>query len=230
MMLTAGEGSALALSVRVGLVCVLLALPVAVALGWILARRTFPGRAILDAFIHLPLVLPPVVVGYLLLVSLGRNGVPGRWLHAIGIEVAFTPLAAVIASAVMALPLMVRAVRLAIELVDPRLEDAARTLGAGPWRVFATITLPLAFPGVLTAAVLGFARSLGEFGATILFAGNIAGETRTLPLAIFTEVQRPGGEAGAARLVVLAVLLSFAALLASEVLARRARARLGGVA
>jgi len=227
MMLTAGEGSALGLSIRVGVVCVVVALPVAIALGWLLARRSFPGRPVVDAIVHLPLVLPPVVVGYLLLVSLGRTGIPGRWLHAVGVDVAFTPLAAVIASAVMALPLMVRAIRLAIELVDPRLEDAARTLGAGPFRVFRTITLPLAVPGVLTAAVLGFARSLGEFGATILFAGNIAGETRTLPLAIFTEVQRPGGEAGAARLVVLAILLSFAALLASEVLARRARRRLG---
>jgi molybdate transport system permease protein len=177
--------------------------------------------------VHLPLVLPPVVVGYLLLVSLGRGGIPGRWLDELGLGIAFTPLAAVMASAVMAFPLMVRATRLAIELVDPRLEDAARTLGASGVRVFRTITLPLAAPGVVTAAVLGFARSLGEFGATILFAGNIAGETRTLPLAIFTETQRPGGEGGAARLVVLAILLSFGALLASEVLARRARERIG---
>lgn len=222
--LTHEEWSVLALSARVAAACALsLALP-GLFFGWLLARRRFRGKSVLDALLHAPLVMPPVVTGYLLLVVLGRRGLVGGWLdRAFGITFAFTWKAAVIASAVMALPLMVRSVRLAVELVDRRLEDAARTLGAGPLRTFATVTLPLAFPGVLTGLVLAFARSLGEFGATIVFAGNIEGETRTLPLAVYTYLQTPGGEAAALRLVLLSVLFALAALVLSEHLARRAR-------
>jgi molybdate transport system permease protein len=200
----------------------------AVACAWVLARKRFPGKVLVDAAVHLPLVLPPVVVGYLLLVVLGRRGMLGAWLYdGLGIDIAFTWRAAAIAAAVMGFPLMVRGVRLAIELVDVRIEDAARTLGAGPWRVFWTITLPLSLPGLLAGVVMAFARSLGEFGATITFAGNIEGQTRTLPVAIFTLTQTPGGDAPALRLVVISVLMSVAALVASELLARRISSRIG---
>jgi molybdate transport system permease protein len=228
MMLTPGELAALGLSVKVALCCTLAVLAPGVGCGWLLARRTFFGKSVVDALIHLPLVLPPVVPGYLLLVLLGREGPLGRPLHELfGITLAFTWQGAVIASAVMALPLMVRAVRLAIELVDRRTEQAAATLGAGPWRVFGTITLPLALPGILAGMVLAFSRSLGEFGATITFVGNIPGETQTLPLAIYAVTQQPGGEAPALRLVVISIALALAALIASEWLARRAGRRLG---
>jgi molybdate transport system permease protein len=174
--------------------------------------------------VHLPLVLPPVVVGYLLLAVLGRRGIIGAWLHeGLGIDIAFTVTAAMVAAAAMGFPLLVRSVRLAIELVDVRLEQAARTLGATPWRVFMTITLPLALPGVLAGCMLAFARSLGEFGATITFAGNIQGETRTLPVAVFTSMQQVDGDAAAFRLVVVSIALSIAALVLSEVLVRRMR-------
>ncbi|MGB0331127.1 MAG: ABC transporter permease subunit, partial [Planctomycetota bacterium] len=176
----------------------------------------------------LPLVLTPVVVGYLLLLTLGRSGPLGPLLEALGIEVAFTALGAVIAAAVVALPLVVRSVRTAVELVDPGLEDAAAVLGAGPIRRFRTVTLPLAAPGVVAGLTLGFARSLGEFGATITLAGSIAGETRTLPLAIFQGTQVPGGDGAALRLTVVSVLLSAAALLASELVVRRLRRGAGG--
>ena len=224
MFLTSEEWQVLALSARVAAVCVLvLALP-GIALGWLLARKQFRGKVLLDALLHAPLVMPPVVTGYLLLVLLGRRGCLGGWLYDHwGIAFAFTWKAAVVASAIMALPLMVRAVRLAIELVDRRLEDAAHTLGADPLETFATVTLPLALPGVLTGLILSFARSLGEFGATMVFAGNIAGETRTLPLAIYAYMQVPGGEGAALRLVVISLVIAMAALVLSEMLARRMR-------
>lgn len=226
--LTPAEWSALGLSLRVALWSTALCLLPGIGFGWLLARRRFPGKALLDALLHLPLVLPPVVVGYLLLLALGRSGPVGRWLYdTLGVQLAFTWQGAVLAAAVMGFPLMVRSVRLAIELVDPRLEQAAGTLGANPYRVLATITLPLAVPGIVTGTLLCFARSLGEFGATITFVGNIAGQTRTLPLATFTFLQVPGGDAGAFRLMIISVLLSLSALLASDVLARRALARLG---
>jgi molybdate transport system permease protein len=226
--ITAEEWSALRLSAWVALWSVLISLVPGVLCGWLLARCRFPGKAFFDALVHLPLVVPPVVTGYLLLLTLGRNGPIGGWLHdAFGIDIAFTQTAAVLAAAVMGFPLLVRAVRLGVELVDGRLEQAARTLGAGSLRIFLTITLPLAMPGILTGCVLAFARSLGEFGATITFAGNIEGQTRTIPLALFTYTQTPGGDAAAARLLVISIVLSFAALLASETLARRVSRRLG---
>jgi len=227
-MLSADEWSALLLSLRVSFWSVTLMLVPGVGVAWLLARKRFHGKVLVDALIHLPLVLPPVVVGYLLLLALGRRGWIGSWMYdAWGVEVAFTWKAAAIASAVMGFPLLVRAVRLAMELVDVRIEQAARTLGAGPWRVFLTITLPLSLPGVLAGSVLAFARSLGEFGATITFAGNIEGVTRTLPVAIYTYTQVPGGDAPAARLVLVSVALSLAALVVSEVLARRIGRRIG---
>jgi molybdate transport system permease protein len=226
--LTPLETEALALSLRVAFWSVLLSLPLGIAIAWLLARRDFLGKQLVNGLIHLPLVLPPVAIGYLLLLLLGRRGPLGIFLYeTFGITVAFTWKGAAIASAVMAFPLMVRAIRLSIEAVDRRLEAAARTLGAGRARVFLTITLPLALPGVLTGAILGFARSLGEFGATIAFVSNIPGETRTLPLALYTLSQTAGGEAGALRLVVVSFLLAMAALIASELLARRLLGRLG---
>lgn len=229
MMLTTEEWSAVLLSLKVAGVAVLAMLLPGIACGWLLARRRFPGRSLLDALIHLPLVLPPVVVGYLLLLSVGRRGWLGGWLYEhFGLDLAFTWKAAAIASTVMGFPLLVRAVRLAIEATDPRLEAAAATLGAGPLRVLLTVTLPLALPGILAGTVLAFARSLGEFGATIMVAGNIEGVTRTIPLAIFSDVQTPGGDASAMRLVVIAVIVSFLALLVSDLLSRRLVRQSGG--
>lgn len=223
---TEAEWSALLLSLRVAAAAVVVILLPGVAIAWLLARRRFPGHALLDAVVHLPLVLPPVVVGWVLLVGLGRGSVLGRFIEdRLGLEIAFTWKAAAVASAIMGFPLLVRPIRLAIEMADDRLESAAATLGAGPWRRLVTITLPLAAPGLLTGIVLAFARSLGEFGATIMFAANIPGETRTLPLAIFTYTQSPGGDGPATRLVVLAVVISLAALLVSEWLARGLRRR-----
>lgn len=216
------------LSLKVAASCLLVVSVPALALGWLLARRQFPGRALVDGLVHLPLVLPPVVPGYLLLVVLGQQGVVGGWLYqTFGIALAFNWKGAVVASAVMGLPLMVRAVRLSIELIDIRYEQAAATLGASPWRVFTHVTLPLAWPGVLTGMVLAFTRSLGEFGATITFVGNIAGETQTLPLAIYSATQQPGGDGPALRLVCLSLGLALAALLACDVFERRARRRFG---
>jgi molybdate transport system permease protein len=227
--LSAAELEALKLSLRVSLWCVAFSLPAGILVAWVLARLDFPGRALLDGIVHLPLVLPPVVVGYGLLLLLGQQGPVGSWLYdTFGITVAFTWKGAVVASAVMGFPLMVRAIRLSIEAVDPGLEAAARTLGAGPINTFMTITLPLAWPGILTGMVLAFARSLGEFGATITFVSNIPGETRTLPLALFGLTQVPGSEVAALRLVVISIVLAFAALIASEVTARRIRKRMGG--
>jgi molybdate transport system permease protein len=222
------EIAALLLSIKVALWCTVATCIPGVFVGWLLARKTFAGKSLLDSLIHLPLVLPPVVPGYLLLMLLGNQGLIGKWLHqTLGITIAFTWVGAVIASAVMAFPLMVRAVRLAIVQVDSGLEAAARTLGANPLRVFLTVTLPLSIPGILTGLILAFSRSLGEFGATITFVGNIEGETRTLPLAIYTYTQVPGGDLQALRLVILSVTLALAALIASELLERRAVRLLG---
>lgn len=223
-MLNPQEWGILALSVQVGICCVLLSLPPAVLLGWLLARIEFRGKLLLDGICHLPLVLPPVVTGYLLLAVFSRRGLLGGFVEGVlGLRLAFDWKGAVLASAVVGFPLMLRAVRLAIEGVDPRLERAARTLGAGPLRAFGTITLRLASPGLVVGSLLAFARSLGEFGATIAFVSNIPGETQTLPLAIFAFLSQPGGEAGAARLAIVSVILSFLALVASEAVARRMR-------
>ncbi len=228
-MLTPEEWSALWLSLKVSVWCVAAILPPGVLLGWLLARKQFYGKALVEAVVHLPMVLPPVVTGYMLLLALGRNGWLGRWLHeGLGVSVAFSWKGAVIASAVMSFPLMVRAVRLAMSLIEPRLEQAASTLGAGPLRVFFSITLPLAAPGLVTGAILSFARSLGEFGATITFVGNIEGETRTLPLALYTYTQTPGTEEPALRLALISMAAAFAALIGSEILTRRAEQRLSG--
>lgn len=220
LVLSAEEWGIVMLSLQVSLAAILGVLPVAFALAWVLARARFPGKILLDALVHLPLVLPPVVVGWLMLIAFAPEGPAGRVLAMLGVSVLFRWTGAALAAAVMALPLMVRAIRLSLEAVDPRLEAAARTLGAGPWRTFATVTLPLASAGVLAGVVLGFARSLGEFGATITFVSNIPDETRTLPLAIYAALQLPGGDTAVWRLAVVSVLLSLAALVASEALTR----------
>ncbi len=223
------ESEALAISLRVAALSVAVSLPFGLLTAWLLARGRFYGKAVLNGLVHLPLVLPPVVVGYLLLLLLGRQGPLGRWLYdSFGISLPFTWQGAALAAAVMAFPLMVRAMRLSLESVDRRLEAAARTLGARPAGVVLTVTLPLMSPGILVGTLLAFARSLGEFGATITFAANIPGETRTLPLALYSLIQTPGGEAGALRLMILSVLLSVIALAVSELVARRLRAQLYG--
>jgi len=220
---SAEEWGIVLLSLKVGGVAMIVTLPIAFALAWLLARVRFPGRVIVDAIVHLPLVVPPVVTGWLLLLAFGPTGPIGAPLQAwFGVSVLFRWTGAAIAAGIMALPLMVRAIRLSIEAVDRRLENAARTLGAGPWRVFWTLTLPLSIPGLLAGAVLGFARSIGEFGATITFVSNVPGETRTLPLAIYSVLQQPDGDAMALRLSAISIALSLAALVASEMLARRA--------
>jgi molybdate transport system permease protein len=228
-MLSATEWQIVALSLRVGLVAIAVTLPLAFALAWLLARVAFPGKLLVDAVIHLPLVVPPVVTGWVLLLLFAPSGPIGFWLDRwFGVTVLFRWTGAAIAAGVMALPLMVRAMRLSIEAIDRRLENAARTLGAGRWRVFRTITLPLSLPGVLAGLVLGFARGLGEFGATITFVSNVPGETQTLPLAIYSALQQPGGDALVWRLAGISVVLSLVALVASELLVRRAgRARDG---
>jgi molybdate transport system permease protein len=214
------------LSLKVAFWSVLVSLPVALAIAYLLARRDFPGKSLVDACVHLPLVLPPVVVGYFLLVLLGRSGPVGAWLEQwFGIVVAFNWRGAAIACAVMGFPLMVRAMRLSIEAIDPKLEAAAATLGAGRAGIFSVITLPLALPGIVTGVLLAFARSLGEFGATITFVSNIPGETQTLPLAIYALTQVPGGDAAALRLCAISIVLSLAALIVSESLVRRASRR-----
>lgn len=228
MTLTPEEWQALQLSARVAACATLLCLPAGIALAWLMARRNFPGKFAVDALVQLPMVLPPVVPGYLLLLLLGTQGPVGGWLQAqFGIVLAFTWKGAVIASAVMAFPLMVQPVRLAFRQIDPRLEQAASTLGASPWRVFFSISLPLAAPGVIAGALLCFSRSLGEFGATMAFVGNIPGETRTLPLAIYSFTHMPDGEAAALRLSLLSIALAVAALLVSHALSRRAERMLG---
>lgn len=219
---TPAELTAIVLSLKVATVASLASLPLGIATGWLLARRRFPGKSLLDALIHLPLVLPPVVVGYVLLVLLGNNGVIGAWLSEhLGIGFAFRWTGAALASAIMGFPLMVRTIRLSIEAVDRRLEQAAATLGASPLRVFFSVTLPLAWPGLVAGGVLAFAKALGEFGATITFVSNIPGETQTLSSAIYGLMQVPDGELGIWRLAGVAVAISLLALLASEWLVRR---------
>ncbi len=225
--ITPEEAAALWLSIKVACWAVVCSLPPGIGAAWVLSRREFWGKSLFDGIIHLPLVLPPVVIGYLLLVGFGRNGVLGYALEALlGIRIAFTWKGAVVASAVMAFPLFVRAVRLSFDAVDKGLEQAARTLGAGPLRVFCTITLPLSLPGIVAGMVLAFARSVGEFGATITFVSNIPGQTQTLPLALYTMTQMPNGEAAAARLCAIAIVLSLLALMGANVLERRIARRM----
>jgi len=220
------ELAAIALSLKVAVAAAVASLPAGIAVAWLLARRRFPGKALLDALVHLPLVLPPVVVGYALLVVFGSQGPVGAFLaEHLGLTFAFRWTGAALASAIMGFPLMVRAIRLSIESVDRRLEQAAATLGAGPWRVFATVTLPLAWPGIVAGGVLAFAKALGEFGATITFVSNIPGETQTISSAIYELMQVPGGEVGIWRLALVAVAISLLALLASEWLVRRQHGR-----
>lgn len=225
-LLTPDDWEIVRLSLKVSAVAVAGTLPVAFALAYALARGRFPGKLLLDGIVHLPLVLPPVVTGWLLLLAFGNNGPAGRWLAEwLGLTFMFRWTGAALAAAVMALPLMVRAIRLSIEAVDRRLQGAARTLGATPWRAFVSITLPLSLPGILAGAVLGFARSIGEFGATITFVSNIPGETQTLPSLIYTLTQVPGGDAAAMRLTLVSIAISMLALLGSELLAKRIGAR-----
>ncbi|HXQ68478.1 MAG TPA: molybdate ABC transporter permease subunit [Alphaproteobacteria bacterium] len=224
------ELTAIRLSLKVALLAVATSLPLGVLVAVILARGRFWGRELLDVLVHLPLILPPVVTGYVLLLLFGRNGPLGRFLaDSLGIVFAFRWTGAALASAVMGFPLMVRAIRLSVEAVDRRLEDAAGTLGASPAWVFLTVTLPLVLPGIIAGAILGFARSMGEFGATITFVSNIPGETQTLPTAIYVLTQVPGGDAAALRLTVVSVLLSTAALFASEFASRRVARRVVGL-
>lgn len=222
-MLSAADWQIIALTLQIGAVAMAAALPFAFATAWLLARAQFPGKVLVDGIVHLPLVLPPVVTGWVLLLLFAPAGPIGRVTMALfGGTVLFKWTGAAIAAAVMAFPLMVRAIRLSIEAVDRRLESAARTLGAGRWRVFASITLPLSLPGVLAGLVLGFARSIGEFGATITFVSNVPGQTQTLPLAIYSALQLPDGDTAVLRLALVSIALSLVALVASEALARRA--------
>ena len=216
---SAAELTAIELSLKVAFICTIIVLPIAVFVGWFLARKHFPGKAFVEGFLHLPLVLPPVTVGYILLIVFGTNGWLGSLFYEwLGIRIAFSFPAAIIAAIVVSFPLVTRSIRLSVELVDRNLEEAARTLGASGWRVFFTVTLPLALPGVISGAILAFARSLGEFGATISFAGNIEGETQTLPLAIFSTMQVPGQELSTLRLVIVSVILSLLAMVGAEYL------------
>ncbi len=227
-MLTAEEWQVLGLSAQVALGATLLCLVPGVWLGWLLARKQFAGKALVEAVIFLPMVLPPVVPGYLLLMAFGSQGPLGAWLlEHFGLQLAFDWKGAVLAAAVIALPLMVQSARLAVQLIDPRLEWSASTLGARPWRVWCTVTLPLMAPGVLVGALMVFSRALGEFGATITFVGNIPGETRTLALAIYSASQQIDGEGAALRLMVLCLALALGALLLSQWLSRRAERLLG---
>ncbi|KIC51143.1 molybdate ABC transporter permease subunit [Tateyamaria sp. ANG-S1] len=229
MILDEAGWTALRLSLLVGVTATLVALPLAIWIAWLLARREFWGKSALNALVHLPLVLPPVVTGYLLLLTFGRNGTVGRFLEdTLGLVFAFRWTGAALAAGVMGFPLMVRAIRLAIEAVDPKIEDAARTLGAPGWAVFGSITLPLILPGVLAGAVMGFAKAIGEFGATITFVANIPGETQTLPSAIYALLQVPGGEDAAIRLVIWACIIALGAVALSEWLARRVARRIAG--
>ncbi|WP_028028880.1 molybdate ABC transporter permease subunit [Gemmobacter nectariphilus] len=227
--LSPDEWRALALSLRVSFWAMLVSLPFGILVAYALARWRFPGRQLLNGLVHLPLILPPVVTGYLLLITFGRRGLVGQWLDDwFGIVLAFRWTGAALAAGIMAFPLMVRAIRLAIEAVDPRLEQAAATLGASrPW-VFLTVTLPMILPGVVAGAILAFAKAMGEFGATITFVSNIPGQTQTLPSAIYSYLQVPGGEANAARLVWVAIAVAMAALLLSEWVGRAVARRIGG--
>ncbi len=226
--LTPAELDALRLSLEVAARSVFFSLPLAIVVAWVLTRARFPGRTVVDAFVHLPLVLPPVAVGYVLLILLGNHGPIGSWLRStLGIQLAFTTAGAAVATAVMTFPLIVRAIRIALEAVDRGLEAAARTLGAGPLDCFLTITLPLMLPGIVAGAVTAFAAGLGEFGAVITFASNIPGTTRTLPLALYTAMQSPTGDEIAARLAAISIALGLAGLLLSELITRRVRRFLG---
>jgi molybdate transport system permease protein len=228
MWLSPSESEALRLSLSVAARSVALSLPPAIALAWILTRRQFVGRTLLDAVVHLPLVLPPVAVGYVLLLLFGARGPIGAWLErTFGIELIFTRNGAALATAVMSFPLMVRAVRISLENIDRGLEEAARTLGAGAVDRFASVTLPLMLPGILAGAITAFSAALGEFGAVITFVSNVPGETRTLPLALYSALQEPGGDYAAARLAVLSVVLGLGGLLVSEWFARRVRRMMG---
>jgi molybdate transport system permease protein len=223
------EWTAVLLSLKVGLVATLVATPFGIAIAWLLARYHFWGKSVVDAVIYLPLVLPPVVTGYLLLLTFGRKGLVGGWLaDHLGIVFAFRWTGAALACGIMSFPLLVRPIRLSIEAVDRRLEQAASTLGAAPWKVFLTVTLPLALPGVLAGMVLGFAKAIGEFGATITFVSNIPGETQTISAAIYTLTQVPDGDAAALRLVGVSIVISMVALVTSEWFARRATQRMHG--
>ncbi|NGZ13900.1 molybdate ABC transporter permease subunit [Vibrio aestuarianus] len=227
-MLSEYEWLALQLSLKVALYSVVWLLPLGLFLAWILARKQFFGKSALDSVVHLPLVLPPVVIGYLLLISMGKQGALGQWLDKwFSISFSFSWRGAVLACVVVALPLMVRAIRLSLESVDPKLEQAARTLGASPFKVFATITLPLTLPGIITGTMLSFARSLGEFGATISFVSNIPGETQTLPLAMYNFLETPGAEMEAARLCMISIAIALASLFVSEWISRKMKQRLG---
>ncbi|OCX66773.1 molybdate ABC transporter permease [Thioclava sp. SK-1] len=220
--------AAITLSLQVASVAMIASLPVAIATAWILSRSRWPGLWLLNALVHLPLILPPVVTGYLLLLGFGRNGPVGRLLEPLGITFAFQWTGAALAAAVMGFPLMVRAIRLAIEAVDPKLEEAAATLGAGPVNVFCTITLPLIAPGILAGAIMGFAKAMGEFGATITFVSNIPGRTQTLPSAIYSALQIPGAEQQVVVLCAISVTLAIGAVFLSEWLTRRIARRIGG--
>jgi len=221
--LTTQELQIVALSLKVAVAAITISIPPAIAVAWLLSRTRFPGKWLLNALVHLPLVLPPVVTGYALLRVFGRQGVLGAWLaDTIGVTLVFQWTGAAVAAAVMGFPLMVRGMRLALDAVDPALEEAAATLGASPARTFFTVSLPLALPGVFAGIILGFAKALGEFGATITFVSNIPGETRTLALAIFTLLDTPDGDAAVLRLVWISIVVSMSAVLASEWLARRA--------
>jgi len=229
-MLTAAELDALRLSLQVALVAVAASLPFAIVVAWLLARRNFFGKTLFDAIVFLPLVLPPVVIGYFLLVLLGTKGPVGGWLYdTFGVRLIFTRWGAAVAAAVMSFPLMVRSIRLALEAVDRGLEFAARTLGASRLDVFFNVTLPLMLPGIVTGSIVAFATSLGDFGATITFVGNVAGETQTLSLAIYSLAQTPDGDVAALRLVLISLVLALAALFVSEALARRVQRLLGRV-
>jgi molybdate transport system permease protein len=226
--ITPEEWTAVALSLRIAVVATMVALPFGIAVAWMLARKEFWGKAVLDGIVHLPLVLPPVVTGYLLLISFGRKAPVGAFLEKFGIVFSFRWTGAALACGIMAFPLLVRAVRLSFEAIDRRLEEAASTLGASRLWTFLTITLPLALPGIIAGMVLCFAKALGEFGATITFVSNIPGQTQTLSAAIYTFTQVPGGDAQALRLVVVAIVIGLAALIASEWFARRAGLRYHG--
>jgi molybdate transport system permease protein len=223
------EWQAVALSLRVSLWATLVSLPIGIFVAYALARWSFPGKQVLNGLVHLPLILPPVVTGYLLLLTFGRRGPVGQFLEEwFGIVFAFRWTGAALAAGIMAFPLMVRAIRLAIEAVDPRLEQAAGTLGASRLWVFLTVTLPLILPGVIAGSILAFAKAIGEFGATITFVSNIPGQTQTLPSAIYTFLQVPGGEDDAARLVLVAIAVAMTALLLSEWISRAVARRIGG--
>ena len=223
------EWTAILLSLKVAVIATLISTPLGIGIAWLLARRDFWGKSFIDAVIYLPLVLPPVVTGYLLLLSFGKRGLIGGFLaEHFGIVFAFRWTGAALACGVMSFPLLVRPIRLSIEAVDRKLEQAAATLGASPWKVFATVTLPLALPGVLAGMVLGFAKAIGEFGATITFVSNIPGETQTIASAIYSLIQTPDGDTAALRLVIISISIAVAALIASEWFARRATLRLHG--